>query len=69
MKGDKSDLGLRREAHDHGEVPLKVARRSYLRFTRWVDGELERLVARWVHAAAPSALGSPRFRFRTPKPK
>jgi len=69
MKADKSDLSLRRDAHDYSEMPLKVTGRSYRRFSRWLDAGLERLVARWAHTAAPGRLRSPRFRFRTPKPK
>lgn len=28
---------------------------SYVQFESWMDGELDRLVARWIHAAAPNA--------------
>jgi hypothetical protein len=27
----------------------------YVQFEAWMDGELERLVARWIHAAAPNS--------------
>ena len=69
MKSHKSDLSLGGEVRDESDVPIKVARGPYRRFTRWLDRELEALVSRWEHTAAPSALRSPRFRFRTAKPK
>jgi hypothetical protein len=28
---------------------------SYATFDRWIDAELEKLVARWIHRAAPNA--------------
>ncbi|HVC98486.1 MAG TPA: hypothetical protein VND64_32765 [Pirellulales bacterium] len=34
---------------------LRVARADYAPFGRWLDVELEKLVARWVHLAAPAA--------------
>ena len=69
MKSHKSDLSLGGEVRDEAEVPIKVAWGPYRRFTRWLDRELETLVARWEHTAAPNALRSPPFRFRTEKPK
>ena len=69
MKSDKYDLSLRWEGHEQADVPVKVPIRSYLRFCRWMDGELHGVVARWSHAAAPGALRPPRFRFRIAKPK
>ena len=29
--------------------------RSFAAFDRWMDDQLDRLVAKWMHAAAPSA--------------
>ena len=69
MKGDKPDISSRWEMHEHGDLPLKAAGRSYRRFTTWLDRELERLVARWAHAAAPNTLRSPPFRLRYLRPK
>ena len=69
MKSDESDLSLRWRVHDHSDVPIKVAPGPYRRFTRRLDRQLQRLIARWVHMAAPNTLRSPRFRFRSPNPK
>ena len=51
------------------DVPVNVDARSYLRFTRWLDGELDRLVARWAHQAVPNVTRDPHFRFRFPAVK
>ena len=61
MKGQKTSFA-RSVQFDRvrWNVPLPVAMRSYVRFSRWMDDELEKLVARWSHAAAPNA--SPRRR-------
>jgi hypothetical protein len=70
MKSHESDLSVGREVRNESDVPIKVARGPYRRFTRWLDRELETLVAQWEHTAAPNALRSPPFRFRrTAKPK
>jgi hypothetical protein len=69
MKGDKSDLGSHWKMHEHSDVPLKVAGRSYRRFASWLDGQISRLVARWAHTAAPSTRRSPSFRIRYLKRK
>ena len=34
---------------------LQAAGADYAPFGRWLDGELEKLVARWIHLAAPAA--------------
>jgi len=57
------------DAHDPIEVPVRVPARSYREFSRWMDRELAKLVARWAHTAAPNASRCPQFRFRTPKPR
>lgn len=44
-------------ARDHWDVPVRVRLRPYLCFIRRLDGELEQLVAKWAHTAAPNALG------------
>ena len=36
---------------------------SYEAFGVWIDGELEKLVARWIHLAAPNASRLVRRRF------
>jgi hypothetical protein len=64
MKSDHFHLSLRRRACDDTEPPILVAGEAYREFTRWLDRELDTLVARWDHAAAPSARRRPRFRFR-----
>jgi hypothetical protein len=40
------------------DVPVRVELRAYLRFGRWMDGQLRRLVVRWAHAASPEARGA-----------
>jgi hypothetical protein len=50
---------------DHWDVPVRVELRTYLRFSRRLDGQLRRLVARWAHAASPYARGLPIARERT----
>jgi hypothetical protein len=40
---------------DHWDVPIRVRLLTYVEFTRWLDGELEKLVARWAGQAAPAA--------------
>jgi hypothetical protein len=32
-----------------------LAQGDYSQFGQWLDAELEKLVARWIHLAAPSA--------------
>ena len=44
----------------HWDVPVRVALQPYLRFSRRLDGQLRRLVARWAYTAAPCARGVPR---------
>ena len=36
---------------------------NYEAFGTWMDGELEKLVARWIHLAAPNASRPSRRRF------
>ena len=42
------------------DVPIRVGRAPYVEFSRWLDGELEKLVARWQDKAAPCALAKRR---------
>ena len=51
-----------------GDVPVKVGIGSYRYFQGWIDRELEELVARWAHAAAPIASRRSR-RLRRGKPR
>jgi hypothetical protein len=55
-------------SHHASDVPVKVAIGSFRDFQRWIDKELDRLVAQWAHAAAPIA-SHPRGRrrFRGPR--
>ncbi len=69
MNHSKFDLGRRRGVHDHSDFPLDVTTPSYQRFADWLDRQLETLVARWLHAAAPRALRRPRWRLRPRKPR
>ncbi len=69
MRRDNSPRRARRRASPYGDLQVKVASQSYQEFTRWLDGELEQLVARWKHVAAPSASRGRPARFRSPRPK
>jgi hypothetical protein len=41
----------------------------YREFSQWMDGELEKLVGRWKHLAAPNAERNSLLSNRTSKPK
>lgn len=64
-----SDKNMRPEQDDQGDLPVKVAIGSYQEFQRWIDGELRKLVACWIHTAAPNASGSCRKAPHQGKPK
>ena len=56
MKREKLDFAHAVSlARCHWDVPLRVALRPYVRFSRHLDAELGKLVAQWAHAAAPNA--------------
>ena len=38
------------------DVPIRVGLVPYVAFSRWLDGELDKLVTRWQDKAAPCAL-------------
>ena len=38
-----------------GQQPLAVAAESFAEFDLWISLDLEKLVGRWAHAAAPGA--------------
>ena len=40
---------------ENWDVPIRVGRESYVAFSRWLDGELEKRVSRWRDKAAPCA--------------
>jgi hypothetical protein len=40
---------------DHWDVPIRVKLVPYVEFSRWMDRELEKLVAHWADQAAPNA--------------
>ena len=69
MRRDRFGLSPRRSASPYGDVPVKVASESYQELTRWLDRELEELVARWAHVAAPKASRRAPSRRRSVKPK
>lgn len=69
MKGKQSHESARGEVHEQSDVAVRVAAPSYRRFTAWLDHELEGLVGRWSHAAAPNASRTVDFRFRYSKSK
>jgi hypothetical protein len=39
---------------NHWDVPIRVRLLPYVEFSRWMDGELEKLVAQWWDHAAPA---------------
>ena len=39
----------------HWDVPVRIPLRAYLEFVEHLSAELERLIARWSHAAPPRA--------------
>lgn len=41
----------------HWDVPVRVRLRPYVQFSRRMEDELEKLVARWAHTAAPGGPG------------
>ena len=45
----------RQPAEPTAEPKLKVAGEAFAQFELWIDAELELLVGRWVHLAAPAA--------------
>ena len=62
MKSEKQDVARALLiARDYWDVPVRVRLRPYVEFIRQLDGELEKLVARWAHTAAP---GASRWRHR-----
>ena len=40
---------------DLWDVPIRVGLVPYVEFSQWLDGELEKLIARWQDKAAPCA--------------
>ena len=58
MKSEKQDFARALLiARDYWDVPVRVLLGPYVRFIRRLDDELETLVARWAHTAAPNAPG------------
>lgn len=37
------------------DTALAFETEAFAQFDRWIDAELEQLVARWIHTAAPNA--------------
>ena len=69
MRRHRFDTDPRGPQYDDADVPVNVDARAYRRFARWLDRELERLVARWAHLAVPNASGDPHHRSRFPAVK
>ncbi len=58
MKSEKQDFARALLIdRDYWDVPVRVRLRPYVQFIHRLDGELEKLVARWAHIAAPNAPG------------
>jgi hypothetical protein len=41
--------------HGHAERQLMVSGAEFQKFDAWLDAQLDELVSRWAHAAAPAA--------------
>lgn len=47
---------LPESASDNGDTALVVAEsKTFVAFDQWMDEQLDQLVARWIHTAAPNA--------------
>jgi len=57
MKRQRSHLVVQAVAiaRNHWDVPVRVALRPYVRFSLNMSRDLDKLVARWAHTAAPNA--------------
>ena len=55
MKSAQSTSYSRSLTREHWDVPIRVRLLPYIEFTRWIEEELEKLVARWSDKAAPCA--------------
>jgi hypothetical protein len=53
MSHASNDPAEERPGNQVGALPIGSA--DYAPFGRWLDGELEKLVARWAHLAAPAS--------------
>jgi hypothetical protein len=40
---------------EHWDVPIRVRLVPYVEFSRWLDGELDKLVGQWAAYASPRA--------------
>jgi hypothetical protein len=63
VKSSKQEPSTRDVAIEraHWDVPVRIPLRAYVQFVERLDADLERLVARWTHAAPPRArFGRPR---------
>ena len=46
---------------ENWEVPVRVRLRQFVQFNQLMDTELDKLVARWIHTAAPNASRRSKF--------
>jgi hypothetical protein len=44
-----------RNAEEIGEPELVFSGQAFLQFDEWMDGQLETMVQKWIHLAAPAA--------------
>jgi hypothetical protein len=54
-RGESFDNSSGGKARKRVRESLWVNRRAYRRFSRWMDQQLDELVTRWAHLAAPGA--------------
>lgn len=55
MNQDYTAGGLSSEHEDPEGLFVEGGTESFTEFDLWMDNQLEGLVARWIHAAAPNA--------------
>jgi hypothetical protein len=55
MKTYPSSVAVGSLTSDHWDVPIRVRLGPYVEFSRWLDGQLRKLVRQWSGRAAPAA--------------
>ena len=68
MRSDRFDHGSHWDPPGGHPPQVRSRPQPYIHFSRWLDGQLEKLVAEWAHTAVPN-LRRAKCRFGKPKPK
>jgi hypothetical protein len=58
--GVEGESEARPADHSYAEPKMVVSGAAFQQFDAWLDGQLDELVGRWIHAAAPAASRSVR---------